>query len=149
MGVTGRVRAAQKGLELVCHIPAEVPECLMGDPGRLAQILINLVGNAIKFTEKGEVVVTVQLMNQETPTWPDAVDLQFTVADTGLGIPAEKQALLFAPFSQADTSTTRRFGGTGLGLAISKQLAALMGGRAFGEQAGNGMFPCGARATAQ
>jgi signal transduction histidine kinase/CheY-like chemotaxis protein/tetratricopeptide (TPR) repeat protein len=142
------VCAAQKGLELACHIPAEVPDHLLGDPGRLAQILINLVGNAIKFTEQGEVVVTVRvgesagsgdprraLASSAEGTAPlsalrspRTVALQFTVTDTGMGIPPEKQASLFAPFSQADSSTTRRFGGTGLGLAISKQLAALMGG---------------------
>jgi PAS domain S-box-containing protein len=118
------VRAQQKGLELACQIPPTVPDALVGDLGRLRQIVVNLVGNAIKFTEHGEVVVRVQ--NEEEAD--GRVQLHFAVTDTGIGIPADKQRLIFAPFTQADGSTTRRFGGTGLGLAISSRLAAMMGG---------------------
>ena len=118
-------RAHQKGLELACHIPPDIPDALIGDPGRLCQIVLNLVGNAIKFTEKGEVVVRVEA---ETCTQQEAL-LYFSVADTGIGIPLQKQQLIFDAFTQADSSTTRNFGGTGLGLSISSQLVALMGGR--------------------
>jgi CheY-like chemotaxis protein len=97
---------------------------LAGDPSRLRQILVNLIGNAVKFTETGEVVVRVE----HAPINGDRVSLRFTVSDTGIGIPADKHALIFDPFSQADASTTRRFGGTGLGLTISSRLTALMGG---------------------
>ena len=110
---------------MACHIPPDVPVTVVGDPGRLRQILVNLVGNAIKFTERGEVVVDVALGNREA----DEVALNFIVSDTGIGIPADKQWRIFGPFVQADASTTRRFGGTGLGLAISSQLVELMGGR--------------------
>jgi PAS domain S-box-containing protein len=118
------IRAHGKGLELAYHIPAAVPDALLGDPGRLRQIVVNLVGNAIKFTEQGEVVMHV------TAEWHTDTDvsLHFAVTDTGIGIPAEKRQLIFTPFTQADNSTTRRFGGTGLGLAISSRLAAMMGG---------------------
>src|SRR5688572_6834927 len=112
------LRAEQKGLELACHILAAVPDALVGDPARLRQIVVNLVGNAIKFTERGEVVVRVATERQSE----DVVRLHFTVADTGIGIPEDKLQLIFEAFSQADTSTTRRYGGTGLGLAISSQL---------------------------
>ena len=118
------VRAHDKGLELVCTVDPAVPARLRGDPGRLRQVLLNLAGNAIKFTATGEVVVHVAL----TATAPDSVHLRFGVRDTGIGIPPEKQGLLFQSFSQVDASTTRKYGGTGLGLAISKQLATLMGG---------------------
>jgi two-component system sensor histidine kinase/response regulator len=118
-------RADEKGLELACHIVPDVPDALVGDPGRLRQILVNLVGNAIKFTEQGEVIVDVVLDRLED----DEARLRFTVSDTGIGIPQEKQWQIFGPFVQADASTTRRFGGTGLGLAISAQLVELMGGR--------------------
>jgi anti-anti-sigma factor len=118
-------RAHEKGLELACHIHHDVPEKLTGDAGRLRQVLINLAGNAIKFTERGEVYVEVVLHGL---TADDAV-LKFTVADTGIGIPLEKQWQVFGPFVQADASTTRKYGGTGLGLAISSQLVELMGGR--------------------
>jgi PAS domain S-box-containing protein len=118
-------RAHQKGLELACRIHADVPDGLKGDAGRLRQILINLVGNAIKFTEHGEVVVDAALREAEQ----DAVILHFQVVDTGVGIPADKQWQIFGPFVQADTSTTRRYGGTGLGLSISSHLVELMGGR--------------------
>jgi PAS domain S-box-containing protein len=118
-------RADQKGLELVCHIHPEIPATVVGDPLRLRQIVVNLVGNAIKFTNHGEVVLGVQA----GPRGNGDVQLRFSVTDTGIGIPPEKQAVIFEAFSQADSSTTRRYGGTGLGLAISAQLVELMGGR--------------------
>ena len=107
-----------------------MPDVLVGDPGRLRQILVNLVGNAIKFTERGEVVVVAEPESQPSRT---SVDSAFSVSDTGIGIPAEKLQAIFEPFDQADGSTTRRYGGTGLGLAISAQLVALMGGRIWVE----------------
>jgi len=118
-------RADQKGLELECHIHPEILATVVGDPLRLRQIVVNLVGNAIKFTEHGEVVLRVQ----GDPRDNGYVQLRFSVADTGIGIPPEKQAVIFEAFSQADSSTTRRYGGTGLGLAISAQLVELMGGK--------------------
>ncbi len=118
------LRAHSKGLELAYQISQEIPEMLVGDPIRLRQILINLVGNAIKFTEQGEVVVNVSCTEQNE----NGVELQFAISDTGMGIPSDKQTLIFDAFSQADSSITRRFGGTGLGLAISSRLASLMGG---------------------
>ncbi|WP_201093697.1 PAS domain S-box protein [Thiocystis minor] len=117
-------RAYEKGLEFLCAIEPGVPTRLRGDPGRLRQILTNLVGNAVKFTAAGEVAIRVAL---ETDTG-DAVLLRFEVRDTGIGIPPDKLGLLFNKFSQVDASTTRQYGGTGLGLAISRQLAELMGG---------------------
>jgi PAS domain S-box-containing protein len=117
-------RANQKGLELACHIYPDVPNDLVGDPLRLRQIVVNLVGNAIKFTEHGEVVLRVQAESVRD----GETQLRFSVTDTGIGIPQEKQAVIFEAFSQADSSTTRRYGGTGLGLAISAQLVELMGG---------------------
>jgi len=123
------MRAHQKGLELVYDIRAEVPEMLLGDPGRLRQIIVNLAGNAIKFTEQGEILVTVRV---ESRTDGD-VELHFAVSDTGIGIPEDKQARIFDAFEQADTSTTRKYGGTGLGLAISAQLVRMMGGRIWVE----------------
>jgi PAS domain S-box-containing protein len=118
-------RAAEKGLELAFRVPADVPDRIIGDPGRLRQILLNLVGNAIKFTARGEVVVTVA----KEEDVGEAVVLRFEVADTGIGIPADKLDRVFEAFSQADTSTTRQYGGTGLGLTISRRLIELMGGQ--------------------
>jgi PAS domain S-box-containing protein len=164
------VGAQRKGLELACQIAANVPEALVGDAGRLCQILVNLVGNAIKFTDRGEIVVRVarvrrqkseirgqrsevaieapsQSIDLRLPTSDlrpptsnsDDVCLRFSVQDTGIGIPAEKQAVIFEAFAQADNSTTRKYGGTGLGLSISMQLVSLMGGRLWVESApGNG-----------
>lgn len=123
------LRAHQKGLELVYDVDPETPSQLLGDPGRLRQILINLVGNAIKFTEHGEVLVTIESRSQDT----QGVELHFKVKDTGIGIPPEKQGLLFKAFSQADSSTTRKYGGTGLGLVISVRLVELMAGKMWVE----------------
>jgi CheY-like chemotaxis protein/anti-sigma regulatory factor (Ser/Thr protein kinase) len=117
-------QAAAKGLELVCWIPAEVPRWLRGDPARLRQVLVNLVGNAVKFTPAGEVAVTASL-EESTPA---GVKLRMEVRDTGIGIEPGAQGKLFQSFVQADGSTTRKFGGTGLGLAISRMLAKRMGG---------------------
>ena len=118
-------RAHQKGLELAVHIAAGLPDILVGDPGRLRQILINLVGNAIKFTEAGEVVLRVEEESREE----HAIVLHFAVSDTGIGVPADKRQLIFGAFQQADSSMTRRYGGSGLGLAISAQLVEMLGGR--------------------
>jgi PAS domain S-box-containing protein len=118
------IQAQRKGLEFVCDIAPEVPAAVRGDPGRLRQVLTNLVGNAIKFTDQGEVLVRVTL---ETVT-ATHVTVRCTVKDTGIGIPPERFDRLFQSFSQLDASTTRRYGGTGLGLAISKRLTELMGG---------------------
>ncbi|HYA96743.1 MAG TPA: response regulator, partial [Methylomirabilota bacterium] len=129
------LRAHQRGLEFACRIRPEVSEWVAGDPGRLRQVLVNLIGNAIKFTEKGEVVLEVS---------KDAEDetgalLHFAVRDTGIGIPAEKQSLIFGAFTQADSSMSRRYGGTGLGLAITCRLVEMMGGRIWVEsEAGRG-----------
>jgi PAS domain S-box-containing protein len=119
------LRAHQKGLELAFEIDTDVPDALIGDPGRLRQIIVNLVGNGIKFTDHGEVVLYVATKSR----LDDHIDLHFTVADTGIGIPAEKQAAIFAAFQQADGSMTRKYGGTGLGLTISSRLVELMGGK--------------------
>ena len=122
---TFAAHADERGLELLCEFASDVPEVVAGDPGRLRQIIFNLVSNAIKFTPQGEVVLQVELESKDH----DPLVLRFTVADTGVGIPAEKQQSIFAPFTQADSSTTRRYGGTGLGLTISASLASMMGGR--------------------
>ena len=118
-------RADQKGLDLSCRIAPDVPDAVVGDPGRLRQVLLNLVSNAIKFTDEGEVAVSVFVDERGT----DDVRLRFTVRDTGIGIPEEKQWDIFGAFVQADASTTRKYGGTGLGLTISTQLVEMMEGR--------------------
>jgi signal transduction histidine kinase/DNA-binding response OmpR family regulator len=123
------VRADEKGLELLCEVAPEVPEVVRGDAGRLRQVIINLAGNAIKFTDKGEVALKVQV---EAATEHDRT-LWLTVADSGIGIPQEKLELIFDPFCQADSSTTRKYGGTGLGLTISSRLVGMMGGRIWAE----------------
>jgi len=119
------LEAHKKGLELACHIPPALPDGVVGDLGRLRQVLINLVGNAVKFTEKGEVIVDVQLLAQSKRE----IVLQFSVKDTGIGIPKDKHKIIFHAFVQADGSMTRKYGGTGLGLAISSQLVEMMGGK--------------------
>jgi signal transduction histidine kinase/ligand-binding sensor domain-containing protein/CheY-like chemotaxis protein len=126
---TVALRATEKQIDLASDIHDNVPGWVVGDRGRLAQIIINLVGNALKFTERGEVVVAAEA-SQLTPS---GIELHFQVRDTGIGIPASKQALIFEEFAQADSSTTRRYGGTGLGLAISQRLVELMGGRVWVE----------------
>ncbi|MEZ5335777.1 MAG: response regulator, partial [Methanolobus sp.] len=118
------IRAKDRGLELICIADPDVSPNIKADPVRLKQILINLGGNAIKFTHKGEVVIRATLVSENTSN----VSVRFSVKDTGIGIPEEKKSLLFEKFSQIDTSTTRNYGGTGLGLAISKQLVELMNG---------------------
>jgi PAS domain S-box-containing protein len=123
------LRADEKGLELLCELAPETPEHVRGDSSRLGQVVINLVGNAIKFTQTGEVALKVDV---EDKHGEDRL-LHFTVSDTGIGIPAEKQAQIFEPFAQADTSTTRKYGGTGLGLSISTRLVNLMGGEIWVE----------------
>ena len=129
------LRADQKGLELLCDVAPDVPKAVKGDSSRLRQVIVNLVGNAVKFTGEGEAAVTVEA---------DGTDgtnqlLRFTVSDTGIGIPSEKQKLIFEPFTQADSTTTRVYGGTGLGLVISKRLVEMMGGRIWVEsQPGEG-----------
>jgi signal transduction histidine kinase/CheY-like chemotaxis protein len=127
LGATTRalaLRAHQKGLELLCDIHPDVPETLVGDNNRLRQIIVNLVGNAIKFTEHGEVVVRVE----PDPAAGEGVWYRFSVSDSGIGIPKDQQEKIFESFAQADASTTRRFGGTGLGLTISARLVQMMGG---------------------
>jgi signal transduction histidine kinase/CheY-like chemotaxis protein len=123
--------AHAKGLELIYDVDQRIPERLAGDPGRLRQILLNLVGNAIKFTESGQVLVHARLEN----SCEDHIVIHFSVADTGIGIAKEKQSLIFEAFAQADGSTTRHYGGTGLGLSICSRLAGLMGGRVWVESA--------------
>jgi PAS domain S-box-containing protein len=132
------LRAQGKGLELACHIAPEVPSALIGDPGRLRQVIVNLVGNAVKFTEQGEVVVEVKTEEGVLAKARETL-LRFSVTDTGIGIAPEKQRAVFEAFSQADSSTTRKYGGTGLGLTISAQLVQMMGGRIWLEsQEGKG-----------
>ena len=119
------LRSGAKHLELTYGVDADVPDDLLGDPTRLRQILVNLIGNAIKFTEGGEVVLTVSVENKQD----QQVRLKFSVRDTGIGISKSEQDRLFQAFTQANASTTRKYGGTGLGLAISSKLVALMGGQ--------------------
>ncbi len=123
------IRARHKGLKLACHIPADVPVSLLGDSGRLRQVVLNLVGNAIKFTECGEVALTVRLASQTTKE----AELHFSVADSGIGIPQEQQQRIFDAFAQADSSATRKYGGAGLGLSISSRLVGMMKGRVWVE----------------
>ena len=118
------LQAQQKKLSLLCHFAPDVPQTEIGDPGRLRQVLMNLVGNAIKFTERGEIMVLAKKLTDEA----DEAIFQFSVSDTGIGIPAEKQKSIFEAFVQGDSSSTRQYGGTGLGLAIASQLVGLMGG---------------------
>ena len=121
-------RAQEKNLELVLDVDEDIPETLIGDPGRLRQVIINLTGNAIKFTEQGEVVLSARLENTGT-TAPGTANVRIAIRDTGIGIPEEKRETVFETFMQVDTSTTRRFGGTGLGLPISSRLVSMMGGK--------------------
>jgi len=123
------LRADEKNLELLCEVSPDIPELLRGDPNRLRQIMVNLVGNAIKFTREGEVAIKVESSGSNH----DRCQLHFTVSDTGVGIQKEKLETIFDSFSQADTSTTREFGGTGLGLTISRRLVEMMGGRIWVE----------------
>jgi two-component system sensor histidine kinase/response regulator len=125
---THALRADQKGLELLCEVSSGLPKVVRGDPNRLRQVISNLVGNAIKFAAKGEVLVKLEAYGEGAESL-----LHFTVSDTGIGIPLGKQKLIFDPFTQADNTTTRTYGGTGLGLAISKRLVELMGGRIWVE----------------
>jgi len=118
------IRAREKGLELTCHVMPEIPMALVGDPGRLRQVLINLTGNATKFTEKGEIGIKAELLQND----PRTVTLKFSIKDTGIGIPQDKVSMIFDNFSQVDGSVTRKYGGTGLGLSISRELVKLMGG---------------------
>src|SRR5260370_37801301 len=122
-------RAHQKGLELIYEVQPDVPEALVGCPGRIRQIIVNLVGNSIKFTERGEIFVSVE---KESET-PDSVRLHLAVKDTGVGIPADKQGKIFEAFSQADGSMARVYGGTGLGLTISTRLVGMMDARIWVE----------------
>ena len=125
----------EKGIEYVCHIDDNVPALVLGDPGRLRQILLNFISNAMKFTKKGEIVITISLENETE----QMAYVKFSVRDTGIGIPQNRKDRLFKIFSQIDESTTRKYGGTGLGLAISKQLAELMGGEVgFTSELGEG-----------
>ncbi|MBD3181523.1 PAS domain S-box protein [Candidatus Poribacteria bacterium] len=123
------VRAFEKKLELISHVKPDVPDALIGDPGRLRQILLNIGGNAIKFTNEGEVVIHVKASSVKD----NEVEIQCSISDTGIGIPYEKQSQIFDSFTQADGSTTRNYGGTGLGLTISKQLVSLMNGKIWVE----------------
>ena len=130
------LRAQEKALELTCRVPPDIPDSLVGDPGRLRQILVNLVGNAIKFTDKGEVTIEVAV---EEHVNSDHTMLHFAIRDTGIGIDDDKKTAIFEPFVQADTSTARRYGGTGLGLPICRRLVEAFGGRLWLEsQAGQG-----------
>jgi len=130
------IQAHAKSLEITAYIDPAVPECVQGDAGRLRQVLVNLCGNAVKFTEQGEVALIVGVVAQDA----ESTTLRFDVRDTGIGIPADRLHTLFKPFSQVDASTTRRFGGTGLGLSIVKRLAEIMGGEAGVESREGGGF---------
>ncbi len=123
------VRAREKGLELICQIDRDVPQFIAGDPIRLTQIVVNLIGNAIKFTQRGEIVLSLRKESQDAAR----VCLEFAVKDTGIGIPHDKQKAIFDAFTQADGSSTRKYGGTGLGLSIASQLVAIMGGQLWVE----------------
>ncbi|MEO5358399.1 MAG: response regulator [Nitrospirae bacterium YQR-1] len=130
------IRVHKKGLELACHIKQDVPVALIGDPARLRQILFNLIGNAVKFTDKGEIVAEVrleELIKDNGVVEPERCMLKFSVSDTGIGIPADKLNMIFDRFTQADSTTTRKYGGTGLGLNISLKLVEMMGGRIWVE----------------
>ncbi len=127
------VHAHRKGLELIYHIPSTTPDALTGDPGRLRQVLVNVVGNAVKFTDRGEVVVRVETDSEDE----NELTLRLSVSDTGIGIPPDKQQKIFQTFEQVDTSTSRKYGGTGLGLAISSQLVEKMGGSIWVESEPN------------
>ncbi len=130
---TVSLRAHQKGVELLCDVRQDVPDAIVGDPVRFKQVVVNLISNAVKFTEFGEVVVRAEAMSvNETQA-----ELHFAVSDTGIGIPSEKLATIFEAFTQADNSTTRRFGGTGLGLTICKRLVGMMGGELWVESREN------------
>src|SRR5260221_5984809 len=118
------LRAHKKGMELACQVEPDVPDGLVGDGNRLRQVLLNLIGNAIKFTENGEVIVRVRAPETDH----QSIVIGFEIADTGIGIAPEKQQTIFHAFEQADSSTTRHYGGTGLGLTISSRLVELMGG---------------------
>ncbi|MHC5544152.1 ATP-binding protein, partial [Singulisphaera rosea] len=118
-------RAHQKGLNIHCRVPSDLPERLLGDPARLRQVFVNLVGNAVKFTEYGEVSLDARIIDQSNA----GVTIHLTVKDTGVGIPPERQALIFDSFTQVDDGTHRKYGGSGLGLAICRQLVELMGGQ--------------------
>ncbi len=119
------MKAHEKGLEILFQIDPEIPQQLIGDPLRIQQVLLNLCSNAVKFTESGEIIISVDTLRSDA----DEIELAFAVSDTGIGLTPEQQAKLFTPFTQADTSTTRKFGGTGLGLSICLHLVELMGGR--------------------
>ena len=132
------VRARKKNIEFLSRIEPNVPVNLVGDPSRLRQVLVNLIGNAIKFTDEGEIVLNVNLLHEEDPEYiepeeENSVYLLFFVKDTGIGIPKDKQDKVFETFKQADSSTTRKYGGTGLGLSISKRITLLMGGKMWVE----------------
>ena len=127
------LKAQEKGLELVCHIRPDVPTALIGDPGRLRQIIVNIAGNSLKFTEEGEIVIRVE-MESETN---DSVKLHFMISDTGIGIPEDKLDSIFKSFEQVDGSITRKYGGTGLGLSITRQFVEMMGGKIHVESPNN------------
>ncbi len=124
--------AHQKGLELVCDIDGSVPDVVLGDALRIRQVLVNLISNAIKFTQRGEVVVSVEAKPRGAGNESE-LELHFSVRDTGIGISREKRDAIFHAFTQGDNSTTRQYGGTGLGLTISKRLVEMMGGRIWVE----------------